>query len=224
MRRDHMFLLGRTPGALLDIGCGNGTNLDRFRKLGWNVFGQEVDPKAAVVAATRGFPVFVGPLSALAPSCRFDAIIMNHVIEHIRDPLSLLVECRRLLKPSGVLVITTPNAAGLGAKMFGRYWRGYEVPRHLFVFAPASLATILKRSSLNCISQRTLALSAQSIFLESLAAVQATHSDRAKSFPFYGLIARALSLLYCAIAEVAIRISWTIGDEVLMICSLAESE
>lgn len=224
MRRDHMFLLGRPPGTLLDVGCGNGTNLDRFRKLGWTVFGQEIDPKAAATAATRSFPVFVGPLSALASGCRFDAIIMNHVIEHVRDPLSLLADCRRLLKPSGILVIATPNAAGLGAKMFGRYWRGYEVPRHLFVFTPASLSTILKRSGLQCINRRTMALSAQSIFLESLAAAQATYTGRGKSFLPSGLFTRALSLLYCAVAEVAMRVSWIAGDEILMICKSPESE
>jgi len=43
----------------------------------------------------------------------FAAILLGEVIEHLFDPLALLRECRRVLRPAGVLVLTTPNLAGL---------------------------------------------------------------------------------------------------------------
>jgi len=137
-----MFLVGLPKGSLLEIGCGNGARLARLASEGWQVVGQEVDPQSADHAQTRhGVSVWVGDLVSLGFAAEtFDCILMNHVLEHLHDPVGVLKECRRLLKPGGRLVAVTPNARSLGLRRFGPHWRGLEPPRHIHLFHPGTLA------------------------------------------------------------------------------------
>ena len=111
-----MYLETITPGRLLDVGCGNGQRLSQLQTLGWDVEGQEIDPKAVMNAQRNyGIKIHLGNLHDIAfSSSTFDAIIMGHVIEHLIDPLAILTECHRILKPGGILVITTPNVESFG--------------------------------------------------------------------------------------------------------------
>jgi SAM-dependent methyltransferase len=109
--------------------------------LGWEVEGQEVDAEAAAVARrVFGLTVHLGRLEEAAfPSDRFDVITMSHVIEHLHDPVTLLRECRRVLKKDGSLVVATPNPESFGHSRFGAAWRGLEPPRHLYLFSSRAL-------------------------------------------------------------------------------------
>lgn len=140
-RLNTMYLADKPPGKLLDVGCGNGERMKLFASLGWEVEGQEVDPVAVTHVQNKlGYKVHEGLLTDLNLSeATFDAIIMNHVIEHTHDPVALLNGCHRLLKPMGYLVATTPNIASLGHHYFGSVWRGLEPPRHIHLFSPDNL-------------------------------------------------------------------------------------
>jgi 2-polyprenyl-3-methyl-5-hydroxy-6-metoxy-1,4-benzoquinol methylase len=102
----------RSGARLLDIGCDTGSLLcvarDEFRM---NVAGIEVSERAAEVARSRhGLDVAVSSAEQAAlPPGSFDYITMIDLIEHVADPLALLVSTRRLLKPGGRLYIVTPN-------------------------------------------------------------------------------------------------------------------
>lgn len=163
------YLKASDRGCLLDVGCGNGRFLAQMRELGWEVMGVEPDSEAVCIAKERfGLDVFQGTLEeAKFPDNSFDAITMNHVIEHVPDPIGLLVECRRVLKPSSKLVMVTPNIQSLGRRLFGEYWRGWEVPRHLFLFSPKSLRACAKRAGLKVQSLWTPAKRARSIWIAS---------------------------------------------------------
>lgn len=130
-------------GRLLDVGCGNGSFLDKMRQLGWEVAGVEPDGEAVAIARERlGLEIFKGALDeARFPDESFDAITMNHVIEHVPDPIGLLKECYRIMKLNGRLTIIIPNITSFGHNKFGEHWRGLEVPRHLTLFSPAALQT-----------------------------------------------------------------------------------
>ncbi len=143
-----MFLGGVPPGTLLEVGCGNGLRLGQLARDGWQVTGQDVDPSAAEHALARhGVSVRVGPLADLGlPPATFDCILMNHVVEHLHDPVAVLRECHRLLKSGGRLVVITPNMASLGQALFGADWRGLEPPRHIHIFSPTSLLSLARRS------------------------------------------------------------------------------
>jgi SAM-dependent methyltransferase len=65
------------------------------------------------------------------------------VIEHLHDPLTMLLECRRVLKPGGTLVIATPNSASLGHRTFKSDWVSLDPPRHLVLFDPPTMRRLL---------------------------------------------------------------------------------
>jgi SAM-dependent methyltransferase len=135
------FYLDGPPGRVLEVGCGAGDNLARLRAMGFEVHGQEIDGEAARIAREHHrLDVYVGPIDAAPfPRQDFDIIIMNHVVEHLREPARDLAASLRLLRPGGRLVCVTPNADSLSHRMLGRRWRGLEPPRHLFVYNPSTL-------------------------------------------------------------------------------------
>jgi 2-polyprenyl-3-methyl-5-hydroxy-6-metoxy-1,4-benzoquinol methylase len=131
-----------SPGRrLLDIGCGRGTFLAEMRQAGWDVQGIEPDSSAAAAARSNGIPVVNAPLDKATLALNsFDAVTMNHVIEHFHDPIEALQVAHGLLKSGGVLWIATPNLASRGHALFGRDWIGLDPPRHLVLFTRSSLA------------------------------------------------------------------------------------
>jgi len=165
-----MWLKASDGKRLLDVGCGNGAFLDHMRNLGWEVAGVEPDGIAVSVARERGLEVYQGSLEeARFPDEHFDVITMNHVIEHVTDPIGLFKECRRVLKPDGKLVVVTPNIISMGRQVFGEYWRGLEVPRHLHLFSPRSLRACAERAGLRVGEMRTTARSARWMYAASAA-------------------------------------------------------
>lgn len=141
VRLSVMGLPARRRGRLLDVGCGNGVFLAKMRELGWSVVGVEPDSDAARIARERfGLTVFEGTLSEVQlPDGTADVVTMHHVIEHVPDPVEVLAECRRILNPGGLITVVTPNIRSLGRRVFGSSWRGWEVPRHVFIFSPRAL-------------------------------------------------------------------------------------
>jgi 2-polyprenyl-3-methyl-5-hydroxy-6-metoxy-1,4-benzoquinol methylase len=129
------------PGArLLDVGCGNGQFLLAAKALGWEAWGIDADSDAVKAARVTGLRVEhdTFPNTGMA-AASFDAVTMNHVIEHLHDPVGALREVRRLLKPGGILWIATPNLESLGSRYYRWNWRGLEAPRHLVLFTVGSL-------------------------------------------------------------------------------------
>lgn len=148
-KADDMFLDKVPPGGnLLDVGCGKGEFLARMRRKDWVVEGTDVDSAAVEHARVKnGLMVHHGVLESVGfPPASFDAVTMNHVIEHVHNPIAVIRECLRLLKPAGRLVLVTPNLDGVGHRRFGRNWRGLEPPRHLHLFTRRTLKECASRA------------------------------------------------------------------------------
>ena len=121
-------LLAPTHGDyILEIGCGNARDMATIIQNGGKVVGIDVSEEMVEAAqrelATLGFSeteVLLGDATSLAfPASHFDKVLCSEVIEHIPDGLAALNEMRRVLKPHGQLVLTTPNRKGWYA--FDRY-------------------------------------------------------------------------------------------------------
>jgi Methyltransferase domain len=82
------------------------------------------------------------------------------VLEHVSSPVEFLLKVGYVLRPGGVVVISTPNARGYGARLFGRRWINWHVPYHLQHFSQRSLGIAAQRSGLSVVSMRTLTNSA----------------------------------------------------------------
>lgn len=155
--KEIRFLRYFSGGLLLDVGCGDGKWLSSMHDLGWEVEGVDFDKTAVRLARERGLNVHCGTLADQHyADAKFDAVTLNNVIEHVPNPAGLLQDCRRVLKPGGRLVLLTPNSASLGHRFFKESWRGLEPPRHLFLFSPCSISTLLKSAGFSDFSIRTL--------------------------------------------------------------------
>jgi SAM-dependent methyltransferase len=131
-------------GRLLDIGCGNGTELYKLKKMGWEVFGVEMDEEASARARGAGLEVMSGNLSQTNyPDRFFHAVRLSFVLEHLPDPRETLLEVNRILLPHGRIYISIQNAGSLYYWLFRKYWFSLDVPRHLFSFSIKTIQRLL---------------------------------------------------------------------------------
>lgn len=133
-------------GRLLDVGCGAGFFPDAARSRGFDVSGVDLSPVPAAHAREQlGLDVTVSSLYGLrAASGTFAAVTIFQTIEHDADPATLCQELHRIVKPGGVVMVTTPAAHGLVARVMGRRWFGYRNVEHVSLFSRQSLRHALE--------------------------------------------------------------------------------
>lgn len=100
------------------------------------------------ISHRHGFPMYVGELDdPTIQTQRFDAVTLWDVIEHVPSPRATLRAAATVVRPGGVLVLSTINADSLAARLFRGQWvfwnRPGRVPEHLQAFAPNTLRTAL---------------------------------------------------------------------------------
>lgn len=139
----------RRSGRLLDVGFGAGTLLEAAQRAGWQALGVEVSNRAADHVRSLGFDVFCGTLAeARYPSNHFDVVTASEVLEHVADPQMVLQEIARVLRPGGLLWLTTPHGRGVSAQILGLKWSTVSPPEHLQLFSRDGTKTMLAAASL----------------------------------------------------------------------------
>ncbi len=138
----------RKTGRILEIGCGEGHFLGEASRAGWEVKGLEIVPGVAAVARELyGLDVVESTLTDanLEPGS-FDVVYSNEVIEHVVDPVELMLQARRVLRPGGIAIVRTGNAQSWSARIRrGKWWYYYFCGHgHIRFFGPNSAAALAK--------------------------------------------------------------------------------
>lgn len=144
--RDRLRDLPATRGRLLDVGAATGFFVEQSNSIGWDAVGIEPSEWAATDARTElGVDVQTGDLESIRfPDAAFEVVTLWEVIEHLPDPRTTPREIRRILRPDGRLILSTPDAGSLAARLSGKRWLGWrKVPEHLFFFDRLNLDRLL---------------------------------------------------------------------------------
>jgi SAM-dependent methyltransferase len=147
----------KQSGALLDLGCSSGGFLGFLQRDSWKLYGIEMSTDCARRAEARtGAHVFVGDiLDAPFPPESFDAITCFDVLEHLHEPRRVMARVGEWLTPGGIFYVQVPNVDSAEERVFGSYWHGLELPRHLFHYSPASLKFLAESAGLREVSLET---------------------------------------------------------------------
>ncbi|MEN8006092.1 MAG: class I SAM-dependent methyltransferase [Candidatus Krumholzibacteriota bacterium] len=151
-----------TTGRFLDVGCATGFFLNGIRQsTDWEVHGVEFSPDAAAYARDElGLDVRQGDLrDAGYPDGHFDYVHMNNVLEHVLDPVDLLAECRRVLKPGGHFFLAVPNGINDSRNLI-EFHRTEGIPArspsgHIFFFPARTLRWLLDSHGFTVLSKKT---------------------------------------------------------------------
>lgn len=138
--------LQQSKGHILDIGAGTGDFLFVAKENGWQITGIEPSDKAKSIAQKKGVS-FVDTTSELN-SHSFDVITMWHVLEHVPDLDFQIKELKRLLKPSGSLIVAVPNFKSFDAKYYGPFWAAYDVPIHFWHFSKKAIQSLFAKENI----------------------------------------------------------------------------
>lgn len=134
-------------GRILDIGAGTGDFLLECKNQNWDILGIEPNDKAKGIALGKG--VKFGDTIEKLESNFFDVITMWHVLEHVPDVEHQVAELKRLLKPSGTIIIAVPNFKSYDAKYYKEFWAAYDVPRHLWHFSKTAIEKLFDKQNMN---------------------------------------------------------------------------
>src|SRR5262249_34423073 len=141
----------RFTGRLIDIGFGEGALLNAAERRGWICHGTEIDLRALEYGRQRGW-VVAGDTAGdeRFPKHGFDVVTMIELLEHVQDPERFLRAAFDLLRPGGILYLTTPNAQSLNYCLLGLQWSVFCPPDHLTIWTTRGFRAALGRAGFRC--------------------------------------------------------------------------
>lgn len=149
-------IIHRRSGKLLDIGSAFGYLMEVAQGYGFDAYGVELSHFSSTIAKKRfGSKVFEGKLEdSRFPNAHFDVITMFDLIEHIPQPLEFMKEVKRIIKPGGVIAITTPDTRSFSCKLLGYdgwfHWK-FE---HLGYFNEKSISKLAQHTGFRLVEKK----------------------------------------------------------------------
>lgn len=140
----------KSSGKLLDVGCGDGEFLRYLDNKKWELFG--IEPFGYTAKPGQNFKFIQGVFEKTnLPDNVFDVITFWHVLEHVDNPITVLKECKRILKKDGLIFISVPNSGSLGFKLFRSKWFALYPPIHIHHYDIKSINMILTKAGFKII-------------------------------------------------------------------------
>ena len=153
----HLSSYRSSPGALLDVGCGDGDFLLLCRRAGWDCTGIELSEQAASRAAQRGLTILQPHTLESGEEVRhFDVVTLINVLETVADPLTMLRQAAELLTPGGLVIVRATNGLFHLPMRAPARWIGsrYDQAFHWYLYTAKSLKTLMESVGLKVIGLR----------------------------------------------------------------------
>jgi 2-polyprenyl-3-methyl-5-hydroxy-6-metoxy-1,4-benzoquinol methylase len=139
------------PGKVLEIGCSTGILLSIFAENSWQVLGVEPS-KSAEIARSKGIKVLKSTFEKVElPKDHFDLVILNHTLEHLDNPVSVMRKINKILKKGGIVFVDVPNFGGISARILGKNWPFLSPDEHNFHFSYPTLRKLVSKSGFTVI-------------------------------------------------------------------------
>ncbi len=137
----------RSAGKLLDIGCGFGFFLETAKQQKWEVTGVEITDTAVKACTSKGLRMHHGTLeTAHFQDAVFDVIVLIETIEHVIEPEKLIKEIYRVLRPGGLVYLSTPNFNAINRYRLKEKYDVIQYPLHLTYFTPRTLKRFFEQN------------------------------------------------------------------------------
>ena len=134
-------------GKVIDIAAGAGRFLEHFQALGFDCYATEFNEGMCQFLERKGFTAYRGGLFPEgAPESAFDIVIFTEIIEHINNPLPVLERLNRLLRPGGIIYITTPNWNSIERRALKSDWGMLCWPEHITYWTPRHIDRALRQA------------------------------------------------------------------------------
>lgn len=157
-RRVQDILKFQPKGIALDVGCSLGFFVKALTHHGFSAQGLEPSADAVKLCKKSGLKVYKGYLGDSLPLAgKYDVVILNHVMEHLKDPRKGCKDIFKYLKPGGVVFIESPNFASIEGAIGGKNWRYLYPEEHYSQFSPESLSCLLEDTGFQLLSCKTYA-------------------------------------------------------------------
>jgi|MTBAKSStandDraft_1061840.scaffolds.fasta_scaffold01656_14 2-polyprenyl-3-methyl-5-hydroxy-6-metoxy-1,4-benzoquinol methylase len=137
----------KKESCILEIGCGSGLLAVYLKETGYNVEVTDIDSSLLTeINQLYGIIGYCGDITRIRFGKKYDAVILNNVLEHLYDPVSVLNRVNGLLKSDGLVFIEVPNIASFQFQIFQNRWFPLQLPEHLYHFSLNSLDLIAKKA------------------------------------------------------------------------------
>jgi SAM-dependent methyltransferase len=122
--------------------------LGQAKAAGWDAIGVEPSEFAARYASQHSeCQVYHGTLQHVGfEAASFDVLTLMDVIEHVPEPCDLMAEVYRVLRPNGIVFLTTPNFGSIFVRLYGPKAYGIGPDEHVTYFQPTTVKRLLRRS------------------------------------------------------------------------------
>ncbi len=168
---------------ILDVGAGTGDFLKVCENGGWKIAGVEPSDKAREFAESKH--IILHENLTQVENNQFDVITLWHVLEHIPNLVEYIEQLKKILKPSGVLIIAVPNHKSFDAKHYKEFWAAYDVPRHLWHFSKTAISKLFSMVDMNV--EKILPMKFDSYYVSLLSEKYKTKKSQPIKALFVGL-------------------------------------
>ncbi len=135
-------------GNLLDFGCGTGGFLSLASTICPATYGIEVEIRLMEFLTSRGLTVFPNVKSLEGRNLGLETITLFHVLEHLTDPVSMLIDLSNCLSAGGTMIVEVPNEDDALLTLYSseEFQRFSYWSQHLFSFSKKTLSEVLMRA------------------------------------------------------------------------------